>query len=187
MANFPPRSGQMLAEVVQGGCGFSVLGDLQRPRAHSSLRPALGERAGAEGFAQRTSTGPFQPPLPCGSVLCFCPSRDLQGLCAPFCVALGLQCAGVWGQQGQACQRSSESVSKCVIVMDRICVCWPCVPGVMAFLSYLVICVVGFFVESAFFSFFFLCKVWMGAFGLCTKFLLVVFLLCCWMVVFFLS
>ena len=64
MANFPPRSGQMLAEVVQGGCGFSVLGDLQRPRAHSSLRPARGERAGAEGLAQRTSTGPFQPHPP---------------------------------------------------------------------------------------------------------------------------
>ena len=89
------------------------------------------------------------------------------------------------GNKVMVCQRSGQFVSKCVIVMDRIWVCWPCVPGVMAFLSYLVICVVGIFVESAFFSFFFLCKVWMGAFGLCTKFLLVVLLLCWWMVVVF--
>ena len=64
MANVPPQSGQMLAEVVQGGCGLSVLADLQRPRAHSPLQPAVGERAGAEGLAQRTSTGPFQPHPP---------------------------------------------------------------------------------------------------------------------------
>ena len=55
------------------------------------------------------------------------------------------------GNKVMVCQRSGELVSKCVIVMDRIWVCWPCVPGVMAFLSYLVNCVVGFFVESAFF------------------------------------
>ena len=91
------------------------------------------------------------------------------------------------GNKVMVCQRSGELVSKCVIVMDRIWVCWPCVPGVMAFLSYLVNCVVGFFVESAFFHLYCLCGVWMGAFGLCTEFLLVVFLLYCWMVVFFLS
>ena len=94
---------------------------------------------------------------------------------------------GFGGNKVMVCQRLSELVSKCVIVMVRICVCWPCVPGVRAFLSYLVICVVGFFVESAFFQLFCLCGVWMWAFGLCMMFLLVVFLLCWWMVVFFLS
>ena len=83
------------------------------------------------------------------------------------------------------CQRSGELVSKCVTVMDRTCVCWPCVPRVMAFLSCLAICVVVFFVESAFFQLFCLCGVWMGAFGLCMMFLLVVFLLGWWMVVVF--
>ena len=56
------------------------------------------------------------------------------------------------GNKVMVCQRSSELVSKCVIVMDRICVCWPCVPGVMAFLSCLVICVVGFFCGECLFS-----------------------------------
>ena len=64
MANVPSQGGPMLAKVVQGGCGLSVLADLQRPRAHSPLQPAVGERAGAEGLAQRTSMGPFQPHPP---------------------------------------------------------------------------------------------------------------------------
>lgn len=62
--------GQMLAEVAQGGCEVSVLGEIHNPREHGPGQPALGDRARAGGLDQTTSTGPSQPqPFPV--ILCF--------------------------------------------------------------------------------------------------------------------
>ena len=127
---------------------------------------------------------PSNPTLPCGSVLCFCPGGDLQGLCVPFCVALGLQCAVVWGQQGYGMPEARRvSVKVCYCYGQNLCLLALCSWGYGIF----IMCSVWlfFFVENAFFQLFCLCGVWMGAFGLCMMFLLVVFLLCWWMVVFF--
>ena len=108
MANFPPQSGQTLAKVVQGGCAASVLGDLQRPRAHSSLRPALGEHAGAEGLAQRTSMGPFQPYPPVWLCALLLPWQRSSGTlrsilcCLRATMCCGLGATRLWYARGQA-------------------------------------------------------------------------------------
>ena len=122
MANFPPRSGQMLAEVVQGGCGVSVLGDLQRPRAHSSLRPARGERAGAEGLAQRTSTGPFQPHPPVWLCALLLPWQRSPGtLCSILCCLRATMCWGLGATRSSMPEVKRVSVKVCYCYGQNLC------------------------------------------------------------------
>ena len=43
---------QPLAQVVQGGCGVSILGDIQKPSGHGPEQAALGGPAWAGGLDQ---------------------------------------------------------------------------------------------------------------------------------------
>ena len=66
---FDCEGDRALAQVAQGGCGVSLLGDTQKPSGHSPGQPALGHPAGA-------GVGPddFQRSLPTSVTLGFCDS-----------------------------------------------------------------------------------------------------------------
>jgi len=52
-----------LAQVAQGGCGVSVVGDTQKLPRHSPGQLALGLPVCTGGLDQMTSRSPFQPQL----------------------------------------------------------------------------------------------------------------------------
>lgn len=55
--------------VAQGGCGVSVLGDIQNPVGHSPGQPTLCRSAVNRSVRPEISRGPFQPEPFCDFVI----------------------------------------------------------------------------------------------------------------------
>lgn len=72
-----------LAQVIQGGCGVSNLGGIQKPPGHGPGQVALGGPAWAQELDQITSRGRVQAQLLCESVAQApaTPATDWHSLC----------------------------------------------------------------------------------------------------------
>ena len=65
----PSEGDGALEKAAQGGCGFSLSGDIQDPPGQGPVQPTVGDPALAGGLDQMTHRGPFQPRTFCDCVI----------------------------------------------------------------------------------------------------------------------